>query len=80
MLKMGLQIICHFRIWLQNNKFNANANLKKFVYHTLHLIFKTWVGFIFVELLETFKDEGSIDFVWHMGDIGYADDSFGHTR
>ncbi|KAJ9453447.1 Acid phosphatase [Diplonema papillatum] len=26
--------------------------------------------------LEKLKNEGKIDFVWHVGDIGYADDSF----
>lgn len=30
------------------------------------------------ELLETLKNAGEIDATWMVGDIGYADDSFGH--
>lgn len=29
--------------------------------------------------LELLKDMGAIDFVWHLGDIGYVDDEFAHN-
>merc|ERR1711871_1652267 len=40
---------------------------------------KDWSATFTREVLEDLKNNGSIDFVWHLGDIGYADDSFAHS-
>lgn len=39
-----------------------------------------WTATLTRELLEKLKDEGAIDLTFILGDIGYADDSFGHKR
>eukprot|EP00493_Phyllostaurus_siculus_P003740 UN03755 len=36
-----------------------------------------WSASFSRQVLEDWKNEKSIDFVWHLGDIGYADDAFG---
>jgi len=39
-----------------------------------------WTATLTRELLETLKDQKAIDLVFITGDVGYADDSFGHKR
>lgn len=39
-----------------------------------------WTATLTRELLEKLKDDGAIDLAFLLGDIGYADDSFGHSR
>eukprot|EP01065_Artemidia_motanka_P040245 TRINITY_DN4_c0_g2_i1.p2 TRINITY_DN4_c0_g2~~TRINITY_DN4_c0_g2_i1.p2 ORF type:complete len:440 (+),score=150.34 TRINITY_DN4_c0_g2_i1:67-1386(+) len=41
---------------------------------------KNWSAVPSRKTMEILKDEGSIDFVWHLGDIAYADDAFGHKH
>jgi len=36
-----------------------------------------WSASFSRQVLEDWKNDKSIDFVWHLGDIGYADDAFG---
>ena len=38
---------------------------------------KNWSATFSRQVLERLKDNGEIDAVWHLGDIGYADDAFG---
>ena len=40
---------------------------------------KVWSATYTREKLEELKNDKAIDFVWHLGDIGYIDDSFSHT-
>ncbi|CAK8987592.1 unnamed protein product [Durusdinium trenchii] len=46
---------------------------------TLHGLEKKWSAKESRETLEKWKDEKSIDFIWHLGDIGYMDDSYAHS-
>ena len=39
---------------------------------------KNWSASFSRQTMETLKDTGGIEAVWHLGDIGYADDAFGH--
>lgn len=39
---------------------------------------KHWSASLTRERLEVLKDAGSYDFLWHLGDIGYADDAIAH--
>ncbi len=40
---------------------------------------KNWTAVPTRETLERLKNTGAIDFVWHLGDIGYMDDAFAHS-
>ncbi|EDQ89016.1 uncharacterized protein MONBRDRAFT_25809 [Monosiga brevicollis MX1] len=40
---------------------------------------KNWSAVPVRTLLESLKDTKAIDFIWHLGDIGYADDAFSHA-
>lgn len=40
---------------------------------------KNWSASLTRQLLQKLQDENAIDFVWNVGDIGYADDSYGHN-
>lgn len=40
---------------------------------------KKWSATLTRNIMEQLKDAGKIDFVWHLGDVGYADDSFAHS-
>ena len=46
---------------------------------TVDGLHKVWSATYTREKLEELKDSKAIDFVWHLGDIGYIDDSFSHT-
>jgi len=46
---------------------------------TLHGLEKKWSATLSRATLEKWKDDKSIDFIWHVGDIGYMDDSFAHS-
>eukprot|EP00434_Breviolum_minutum_P043017 symbB.v1.2.038317.t1/scaffold5927.1/size22389/3 len=46
---------------------------------TLHGLEKKWSAQESRATLEKWKDEKSIDFIWHVGDIGYMDDSYAHS-
>ena len=39
---------------------------------------KTWSAVPTRQRLEQMKDEGALDMIWHVGDIGYIDDAFAH--
>eukprot|EP00854_Cymbomonas_tetramitiformis_P013329 gene13329-15748_t len=39
---------------------------------------KNWSALPARQTLEKLKNEGSIDLIWHVGDIGYIDDAFAH--
>lgn len=39
---------------------------------------KHWSASFSRATLERLKDEGAIDWIWHLGDIGYVDDAFAH--
>ena len=39
---------------------------------------KTWSAEYSRQTLEALKNNGDIEMVWHVGDIGYADDAFAH--
>lgn len=41
---------------------------------------KNWTATLTRELMETLKDQNAIDLAFILGDISYADDSFGHKR
>lgn len=47
-----------------------------------HLIYtvRDWSATYSRNLLEKWKDEKSIDMVWHIGDIGYADDAAFYSK
>lgn len=38
-----------------------------------------WSATFSRELLEDMKDTNAVDMVWHVGDVGYADDATFHT-
>ncbi|CAJ1416245.1 unnamed protein product [Effrenium voratum] len=46
---------------------------------TLHGLERHWSATESRATLEKWKDEKSIDWIWHLGDIGYMDDSYAHS-
>ena len=52
---------------------------KRPMWITSHGLRKNWSATESRNLLEKWKDEKSMDFIWHVGDIGYMDDSFAHA-
>ena len=40
---------------------------------------KNWTAVPTRQVMENLKNDKAIDFVWHLGDIGYMDDAFAHT-
>lgn len=54
----------------------ADSNLRPMAVAAGGLV-KNWSATFSRQVLERLKDNGEIDAVWHLGDIGYADDAFG---
>jgi len=55
----------------------ADSDLRPMAVATGGLV-KHWSATYSRQTMEQLKDTGAIEAVWHLGDIGYADDAFGH--
>ena len=47
--------------------------------HGIDGLVDSWSAQFSRNRLAALQEAGSIDFVWHLGDVGYADDSFAHS-
>jgi len=47
--------------------------------HGIDGLVETWSAQFSLNRLETMQAAGQFDWVWHLGDIGYMDDSFAHS-